>query len=1028
MAGTNIYPPIFTRSYMPAFAGNTCRIYFSLSVYNSLALLSSKVQVAIQSQNTNYTALKRKNYPTGIKLVSLQVDTQRQADDKYFVEIEGEWLQGQSFNPGEFYKVQLRFMENGVKYDTVIVTGQNSDETNPIEKITETWLIDNLSKFSQWSQIVLIKKIQKPVITLRDLEQNMDKTTFTLKDIFVSGKITFGEGDNEYLKEYRVYLYDNMNQLKDDSGFKYSNMYSNTNEINYKIKYDLQNGEYYKLKIYYMTNNLYQETIEYEIFIDLVQFTTLQPNKYSITAYSKMDSGVISVELKGTSIINQLGVNFIIRRASNETNFKIWEDMYTFLSDIGQPLNKIWEDKTVQSGMWYKYSFQRRDANGFRSNFLQTPNPVMAMFDDIFLFDDTYKLRIKFDPQLSNYSHVVSESSTQTIGSKFPFIRRNGNVDYRTFTLTGTITHFMDVRDNGMKASPQDLYGQSLDDYKDWNTSHNITPYNDSVYERDFREKVIKFLYENKVKLYKSTTEGNILVKLMNISFTPNNQLSRHIYGFTCTAYQVDQFNVENCIKYGILNAGGYVTKTKRLFKLPGQVSSPSYGTYDVNGIIEGKQVYIPQSSITINNNQVFYMEEGIYSNRKLNTGKKNLPSFNTGENIIVSRILPKYKVLANDLMDIDIEYLSFLKIEFTSPPYLIALVDGTYKKINDNVQPEQLTTQYYKSNVFLGHLITINDSEKPIIVNAEGIYQLSDSNTKITSLTFVQEGETGFITYVANLIQSVKTENIPKTYYNYRKVGQLYDYFLPGESIYKKIFLRYKQDYKIDIKDSEGKTIGASVQKTTLQKLMGIRITANPNIAIAVKQAGDSGYKKLQIGQTGLLELYDDETDIKGFYVLGPYLTEIQYEENKQLREGQYMVYPYDLHPAKKDIENNDIIIKDDDGNDIVVRGFETFEDIPNPKDKCVYTISNSETLYIVLSKLSLVESDTIYRLTESENRVTDADVDTALLLQNISKSINCIYYHGGWYLFSKEEGIVYGYPTEAIIDYYCQILREGF
>jgi len=32
----------------------------------------------------------------------------------------------------------------------------------------------------------------------------------------------------------------------------------------------------------------------------------------------------------------------------------------------------------------------------------------MAMFDDIYLIDDTYQLKIKFDPQITNYSHVIS--------------------------------------------------------------------------------------------------------------------------------------------------------------------------------------------------------------------------------------------------------------------------------------------------------------------------------------------------------------------------------------------------------------------------------------------------------------------------------------------------------------------------------------------------------------------------------------------------------------------------------------------
>jgi len=71
----------------------------------------------------------------------------------------------------------------------------------------------------------------------------------------------------------------------------------------------------------------------------------------------------------------------------------------------------------------------------------------------------------------------------------------------------------MDIRENGMKASPDELYGINQDKesiytkyYKDFNEKHGINFYNDSVYERDFREKVIEFLYRNTVKLYKSTT------------------------------------------------------------------------------------------------------------------------------------------------------------------------------------------------------------------------------------------------------------------------------------------------------------------------------------------------------------------------------------------------------------------------------------------------------------------------------------------------------------------------------------------
>ena len=114
---------------------------------------------------------------------------------------------------------------------------------------------------------------------------------------------------------------------------------------------------------------------------------------------------------------------------------------------------------------------------------------------------------------------MVSESVTQTLGSQYPFFRRNANLNYRTFSISGTISALADEQ-SLMKASKNKLYG----DYKDWydayNVSNNITSYNDYIYEKDFREKVIEFLYNNNVKLFKSATEGNVLVKLTDINFT----------------------------------------------------------------------------------------------------------------------------------------------------------------------------------------------------------------------------------------------------------------------------------------------------------------------------------------------------------------------------------------------------------------------------------------------------------------------------------------------------------------------------
>jgi len=77
----------------------------------------------------------------------------------------------------------------------------------------------------------------------------------------------------------------------------------------------------------------------------------------------------------------------------------------------------------------------------------------MADFEDIFLTNIEGQLKIRFDPQINNFSKVVSESLVETIGSQYPFIRRNGKVGYKTFSISGTISYLTDIGSNLMHAS-----------------------------------------------------------------------------------------------------------------------------------------------------------------------------------------------------------------------------------------------------------------------------------------------------------------------------------------------------------------------------------------------------------------------------------------------------------------------------------------------------------------------------------------------------------------------------------------------
>jgi len=66
----------------------------------------------------------------------------------------------------------------------------------------------------------------------------------------------------------------------------------------------------------------------------------------------------------------------------------------------------------------------------------------------------------------------------------------------------------------------------------------------------------------------------------MNISFTPNTTLSRQIYDFTCTAYEIDEFNYENCIKYSIQDEGAYVNEDRFFITRYGQLMAPNQDRY----------------------------------------------------------------------------------------------------------------------------------------------------------------------------------------------------------------------------------------------------------------------------------------------------------------------------------------------------------------------------------------------------------------------------------------------------------------
>ena len=65
----------------------------------------------------------------------------------------------------------------------------------------------------------------------------------------------------------------------------------------------------------------------------------------------------------------------------------------------------------------------------------------------MFLTTANQQLNIKFNPTLSDFKYNVTESQQVTIGGKYPYIKRNADNYFRTFSIGGLITAFIDRSD-----------------------------------------------------------------------------------------------------------------------------------------------------------------------------------------------------------------------------------------------------------------------------------------------------------------------------------------------------------------------------------------------------------------------------------------------------------------------------------------------------------------------------------------------------------------------------------------------------
>ena len=472
--------------------------------------------------------------------------------------------------------------------------------------------INQDNEYGYYSTVGVIKYTTEPQVAIEGLSDSQLHSDFRA----YVGTYSQEDGDvTEKVYSYNFTVYDEEGKVLETSGELLHN-HENDDEIyesddRYQMIKTLEENKIYTI-IYTVTtaNGVVKSSPKYRI----TQQSTIDPEiKADLVATMNKENGYVNIQLIGRKDsygVEQVGTGtFLICRASSQDNYGSWSEVDRFALFGEAPSSHKWKDFTVQHGFTYIYSLQQynKDYQIYSNRMLS--NEIIAEFEHCFLYDGKRQLKVKFNPKITSFKETLLEQKTNTLGGKYPFFFRNGNVGYKEFPISGLISYHSDEEElfltneelqledlsklkrehtlkENVKSSDYDYFAelpdanqaykiqteyhkrelpgsqeQRITNKKDRTT--NLTDYN-IVAERIFKMKVLDFLNDGKPKLFRSPAEGNYIVRLMNSSLTPDDKLSRMIHTFSTTATEIDDFNYQKLNEYQLISTSEPDTKQLR--------------------------------------------------------------------------------------------------------------------------------------------------------------------------------------------------------------------------------------------------------------------------------------------------------------------------------------------------------------------------------------------------------------------------------------------------------------------------------
>ena len=545
-----LYPP-YIEGTIPSFYGDSLTVPFSMNK-------------AVSAGEVQGFSLKLKTIQNTKYLFTTSKVLEKDLNSEYYVKFDIKGYKDK-LTVGQHYKVQIAYIgSDGVGY---------------------------------YSTVGIIKYTEKPKVSIDGMKAgrlNSSAYNYIGRYSQENGDVT----EKEY--KYNFIFSDSQGKVLKETGWSIHNSsnddknYLSTDEFSVPFELDKNKTYYLQYKII-TNNNLEISTPKYRIAHQL----SIEPD-FTITLNATMnqDNGYVTLTMEGDTDSNNeeiaLSGAFLISRACEDTDFKQWDEILRFKARSTYPSQWSYRDFTVEQGKQYIYSFQQYNDFDIYSDRILS-NTLFVDFEDMFLYDGKKQLKIAFNPQVSSFKTDILETKTDTIGSKYPFFFRNGTVEYKEFGLNGLISYLSDeerlfMTDTEMSMdnkaasmvrkvtidnsfTPDEKYYQEMsaagynayslrESYADDKENREIldssrfrttqlTGFNMSA-ERAFKLKVLDWLNNGEPKLFRSPGEGNYIVRLMNVSLSPEDTLGRMLHSFSCTAYEVDEYNYEKLNSYGI--------------------------------------------------------------------------------------------------------------------------------------------------------------------------------------------------------------------------------------------------------------------------------------------------------------------------------------------------------------------------------------------------------------------------------------------------------------------------------------------